>query len=190
MSFFCLWPLFTHAPTCDWCIYVVLCHDWFVQLAYLYASCSKLFTSPSGVRRQLLNATPAHNAVPFICQGWYASGENVNPPALSAKQTNAHTHTLTHTEIQKPLNIIGSEELCDKKQGLTWNKIVFSEKQYRLLKIAIWKVKKNEGFREREMEKTNSQHCNMVWNAHSFIKFNQVFIPLFSAQSHLYTSQN
>lgn len=135
--------------------------------------------------------TPRRPTMPFL-----SSVKADMPPertsihllCLLNRQTRKHTHS--HTEIQKPLNIIGSEELCDKKQGLTWNKIVFSEKQYRLLKIAIWKVKKNEGFREREMEKTNSQHCNMVWNAHSFIKFNQVFIPLFSAQSHLYTSQN
>lgn len=74
-----------------WCIFVDLCHDRCVQLPYLYASCFGLFTSPGGVRRQLLSATPAHNAVPFICQSWYASGENVNPPAPSAKQTSAHT---------------------------------------------------------------------------------------------------
>lgn len=160
-----------------WCIFVDLCHARCVQLAYLYASCSELFTSPSGVRRQLLSATPAHNAVPFICQSWYASGENVNPPAPSAKQTSAHTR------LQKALNIIGGGELCDKKQGLTWNKIDFSKKQYRLLKIAIWDVWKEEGGKlERESErKTGSQLYNMVWNTLSFIKFNQesifVFLP-------------
>lgn len=128
----------------------------------------KLFTSPGGVRRQLLSATPAHNAVPFICQSWYASRESVNPPAQSAKQTSAHTR------IHEPLNIIGSGELCDKKQGLTWNKIDFSKKQYRLLKIAIWDVWKEEGGKlERgSKRKTGSQLCNTVWNTLSFIKFN------------------
>lgn len=142
----------------DCCVYVNLCHEWCVQLAYLYASCSELFTSPSGVRRQLLSTTPAHNGVPFICQSWYASRENVNPPAPSAKQTRARTHKYRSRSISS------ATENCDKKQGLTWNKIDFSKKQYRLLKIAIWDVWKEKGGKlERERPKEKLIRSSVIW---------------------------
>ncbi len=159
-SFFCLF--------CLMLLLVIVASTWFFAVIGLFNWHICMLHAPNYLHPPVESEgnylMPRRPTMPFL-----SSVKADMPPertsihllCLLNRQTRTHTHIHTHKhrEIQEPLNIIGSRELCNKKQGLTWNKIDISERQYRLLKIAICEVKKKR--REREIEKRI--HSSVIW---------------------------